>query len=132
MNIDIANFVTVILIAAFISVMFILITAILSLRQQTRELSKVNIQRSELAMKRRESEDFQDELQQLTDRLKRISSMDNLFFNSMISLTAQLNPEEIVKQVTELLFGFLNAQQLAVFLVDDRGRRLSVKGMIPF
>lgn len=58
--------------------------------------------------------------------LKRINSMNNLLFSSMIRLTARLNPEEIANEATDLLANYLEANELAVFLYDEKGKRLNI------
>lgn len=52
--------------------------------------------------------------------------MDNLFFASMIRLTSRLHAADIAKEITGLLMNYLDAEQVAVFLADDRGERLRI------
>ena len=62
----------------------------------------------------------------LKAELKRINSMNNLFFASMIRLTARLNPEEIANETAGLLSNYLETNELAVFLYDEKGKRLNI------
>jgi diguanylate cyclase (GGDEF)-like protein len=62
----------------------------------------------------------------LREKLKKINSMDNLFFASMIRLTSRLNNRDIAKEITGLLTNYLDADKIAVFLSDDRGERLKI------
>ncbi|UCD20417.1 MAG: sensor domain-containing diguanylate cyclase [candidate division WOR-3 bacterium] len=62
----------------------------------------------------------------LKAELKRINSLNNLFFASMIRLTARLNPEEIANETAGLLSNYLESNELAVFLYDEKGKRLNI------
>lgn len=62
----------------------------------------------------------------LKAELKRINSMNNLFFASMIRLTARLNPEQIANETLGLLANYLEIEELAVFLYDEKGKRLNI------
>ena len=62
----------------------------------------------------------------LKAELKRLNSMNNLFFASMIRLTARLNPEQIANETTGLLVNYLEVNELAVFLHDEKGKRLNI------
>jgi diguanylate cyclase (GGDEF)-like protein len=52
--------------------------------------------------------------------------MNNLFFASMIRLTARLNPEQIATETAGLLSNYLEINELAVFLYDEKGKRLNI------
>jgi diguanylate cyclase (GGDEF)-like protein len=62
----------------------------------------------------------------LKAELKRFNSLNNLFFASMIRLTARLNPEEIANETLGLLSNYLEADELAVFLHNEKGKRLTI------
>jgi diguanylate cyclase (GGDEF)-like protein len=52
--------------------------------------------------------------------------MNNLFFASMIRLTARLNPEQIANETAGLLVNYLEVNELAVFFYDEKGKRLNI------
>ncbi|MBE0433260.1 sensor domain-containing diguanylate cyclase [candidate division WOR-3 bacterium] len=62
----------------------------------------------------------------LNSELKRLISMNNLFFASMIRLTARMNPEEIANATVDLLANQLETDELAVFLYDNAKKHLSL------
>jgi diguanylate cyclase (GGDEF)-like protein len=62
----------------------------------------------------------------LKAELKRLNSLNNLFFASMIRLTARLNPEQITTETAGLLVNYLETNELAVFLYDEKGKRLNI------
>jgi len=62
----------------------------------------------------------------LQKELKYIDSMDNLFFASMIRLTSRLHAADVGKEITGLLMNYLDADQVAVFLSDERNERLRI------
>jgi len=62
----------------------------------------------------------------LKAELKRLNSMNNLFFASMIRLTARLNPEQIANETAGLLLNYLEINELGVFLYDEKGKRLNI------
>jgi len=97
----------------------IILTAIMSSRNKAKMLHQLDIAQD--GLKRHQKDNIH-----LKAELKRITSMDNLFFSRMIRLTSRLNPEEIGKEVTDLLASYLSADEIAVFLSDERGRKLSI------
>ena len=52
----------------------------------------------------------------LKAELKRMNSMNNLFFASMIRLTARLNPEQIATETAGLLSNYLEIYSLGTHL----------------
>ena len=62
----------------------------------------------------------------LKAELKRLNSLNNLFFASMIRLTARLNPEQIATETAGLLVNYLETNELAVFFYDEKGKRLNI------
>jgi diguanylate cyclase (GGDEF)-like protein len=62
----------------------------------------------------------------LKAELKRLYSLNNLFFASMIRLTARLNPEQIANETAGLLANYLEVSELAVFLYYEQGKRLNI------
>ncbi|MDH4211623.1 MAG: sensor domain-containing diguanylate cyclase [candidate division WOR-3 bacterium] len=104
------------------SLMIILIFVTVFTRRERAEPRKVvrsDILADELERHKRENYHLKAEL-------KRINSMNNLFFASMIRLTARLNPEEIANETLGLLSNYLEADELAVFLYNEKGKRLNI------
>ncbi len=62
----------------------------------------------------------------LKNDLKRINSVDNLFYASVIRLTSKLNPSDIAQEISGLLQNAIDAHEVAVFLADERGTRLNI------
>jgi len=96
-----------------------ILTAVLSSRDKAKMSHQLNITQDGLERHRKDNIHLKAEL-------KRINSLDNLFFSRMIRLTSRLNPEEISKEVTDLLVSYLSVDEIAVFLSDERGRKLSI------
>jgi diguanylate cyclase (GGDEF)-like protein len=88
-------------------------------RAEPRKAVRSDILADELERHKRENYHLKAEL-------KRINSMNNLFFASMIRLTARLNPEEIANETLGLLSNYLEADELAVFLYNEKGKRLNI------
>ncbi len=104
------------------SLMIILIFVTIFTRRERAEPRKAvrsDILADELERHKRENYHLKAEL-------KRINSMNNLFFASMIRLTARLNPEEIATETLGLLSNYLEADELAVFLYNEKGKRLNI------
>ncbi len=97
----------------------IIITAMLTSRSKAKISHQLDVVKDELGRQKNENIHLKTEL-------KRINSMDNFFFSSMIRLTSRLNPEEIAKEVSDLLVNYLSADEIVVFLSDGRGRRLNI------
>ena len=118
MNIDIGFFIQVIIGIAVLIGLIILITFLVGSRKKgglsNREMLKERLEQ-QLAENNR-----------LQKELKRINSMDNLFFNSMINLTQRLDPIFVARDITGLLMNYLDAEKVAVFLADDRNERLRI------
>lgn len=62
----------------------------------------------------------------LNNDLKRLTSLNNLFFASMIRLTARMHPEEIANATVDLLANQLETDELAVFLYDESKKYLGL------
>src|SRR4030042_1298339 len=62
----------------------------------------------------------------LKNDLKRINSVDNLFFASIIRLASKLNPSDIGREISGLMQNSIDADEVAIFLADERGTRLSI------
>jgi diguanylate cyclase (GGDEF)-like protein len=75
---------------------------------------------------------YRQENARLNVALRRMTSMNNLFFASMIRLTARMNPEEIANATVELLTNQLETDELAVFLYDERSKHLTVSAQCGF
>lgn len=116
---DAATFISIILGLIVLTIVIVLIATLTRVRKKTRVLNQIDILTDELARQRKEN------LSRLNE-IKRMSSMDNLLFASLIRLTSRLNPSEIAKEVTGLLTNYLDPEEVAVFLADDRGMRLRV------
>lgn len=104
------------------SLMVILIFVTIFTRREgkvAKKVGRVDILADELDRHKRENYHLKAEL-------KRINSMNNLFFASMIRLTARLNPEQIVNETAGLISNYLEANELAVFLYNEKGKRLNI------
>ncbi|UCG29284.1 MAG: sensor domain-containing diguanylate cyclase [candidate division WOR-3 bacterium] len=104
------------------SLMIILIFVTIFTRRDrpgSRKMVRSDILADELERHKRENYHVKAEL-------KRINSMNNLFFASMIRLTARLNPEEIANETIGLLSNYLETNELAVFLYNEKGKRLNI------
>ncbi len=97
----------------------VVLTAVLSSRDKAKMSHQLHIAQDGL-------ERHQKDNIHLKAELKRINSLDNLFFSRMIRLTSRLNPEEICKEVTDLLVSYLSVNEIALFLSDERGRKVSI------
>ncbi|MGB3479643.1 MAG: diguanylate cyclase [bacterium] len=112
-------FVQLIFAVFFLGVLIILIVALSRTKKKTRVLNSVEILADELDRHKKENLHLREEL-------KRIASVDNLFFASMIRLTSNLKPEKIAKEIKDLLINCLDPNGTAVFLADQRNKRLTV------
>ncbi len=102
-----------------LGVLIILIVALSKTKKKTRVLNSVEILADELDRHKKEN-------LRLREELRRIASVDNLFFASMIRLTSRLDPEDIAKEIKDLLINCLDPNGTAVFLADQRNKRLTV------
>jgi diguanylate cyclase (GGDEF)-like protein len=87
--------------------------------KEPKKIGQMDILADELERHKRENYHLKAEL-------KRLYSMNNLFFSSMIRLTARLNPEQIANETAGLLVNYLEVNELAVFLYDEKGKRLNI------
>jgi diguanylate cyclase (GGDEF)-like protein len=62
----------------------------------------------------------------LRSEFKRVSSQDNLFFASMLRVASKQDPVEIAKETTTLVAHFLNAPEVAFFMLDEKGKRMNI------
>ncbi len=62
----------------------------------------------------------------LKNDLRRINSVDNLFFASIIRLASKLNPSDIARETSVLMQNSIDADEVAIFLADERGTRLTI------
>jgi diguanylate cyclase (GGDEF)-like protein len=62
----------------------------------------------------------------LRSEFKRVSSQDNLFFASMLRVASKQDPVEIARETTTLVAHFLNAPEVAFFMLDEKGKRLNI------
>ncbi len=112
-------FVEIILGVIFMTIVIILISVLFGSKRKTKVLSQIDIITDELDRQKKENIHLKAEL-------RRINSLDNLFFASMIRLTSTLNPVEIASETKGLLANYLGSEKLAVFLYDDKGKRLNI------
>lgn len=117
-NIDIGVFIQVIIGIAVLIGLIVLITTLTGARKKG-GLSNKEMLEERLKQQLAENSRLQKEL-------KYIDSMDNLFFASMIRLTSRLHAADVAKEITGLLMNYLDAEQVAVFLADERGERLRI------
>ena len=113
---------TFILFIGIASLMVILIFVTIFTRRgkgEPKKKGQIDIITDELDRHKRENYHLKAEL-------KRLNSMNNLFFASMIRLTARLNPEQIANETAGLLVNYLEVNELAVFLYDEKGKRLNI------
>jgi len=104
---------------ALIVVIIIAISKSASANEKSSFLNQIGILTDELDRQKRENIALRTEL-------KRIGSQDNLFYASMIRLASRFDPVEIAKETTGLLVNYLNAPEVAVFLLDEKGKRLNI------
>lgn len=116
---DIAIFIQIILGLIFVTIVVILITTISGIKKKTEGLYKPDVLTDELDRQKKVNI-------QLEDELKKINSVDNIFFASMIRLTSRLKSEEIAKEIAGLLENCLNPKEIAVFLSDEGEKRLNI------
>ncbi|HEC78167.1 MAG TPA: sensor domain-containing diguanylate cyclase [candidate division WOR-3 bacterium] len=116
---DTGTFINILLGAIIVTIAIILIATLSKSKKKSKVLNHVDILADELDRHKKENLHLQAEL-------KRINSMDNLFFASMIRLTSRLNPSDIAKEITGLLMHSLDAEEVAVFLADPEERRLTI------
>lgn len=113
------NFILVLIGAVLLVSIIFMITLFTGSRKKTRVINRIDIITDELDRQKKENVRLQEEL-------KRILSLDNLFFSSIINLTSRPSPKDIAEEIKELLVNCLNADKVAVFLADSRGLRLTV------
>lgn len=118
MNIDIGIFIQVIIAIAILIGIIVVMTTIVGSRK------KGGLRNREMLEERLRQQ--LTENNRMQQELKKINSMDNLFFNSMINLTQRLDPAFVARDITGLLMNYLDAEQVAVFLADERGERLRI------
>jgi diguanylate cyclase (GGDEF)-like protein len=117
-NIDIGFFIELIIGIAILIGLVVLITTVAGTKKKS-GISNRQMLEERLKQQLNENNRMQQEL-------KQINSIDNLFFNSMINLTQRLDPAFIARDITGLLMNYLDAEQVAVFLADERGERLRI------
>jgi diguanylate cyclase (GGDEF)-like protein len=117
-NIDIGVFIQVIIGIAVIIGLIVLISSLAGSRK------KGGMSNKELFEERLKQQLAENN--RLQKQLKHIDSMDNLFFASMIRLTSRLHAADVAKEITGLLMNYLDAEQVAVFLADERSERLRI------
>jgi len=116
---DISIFIQIILGLVVVGIVIVLISSISGLKKKTNEINQADILADELDRQKKENLHLKDEL-------KKINSVDNIFFASMIRLTSRLKSEEIAKEMAGLLLNCLDAKEIAVFLSDEGGKRLNI------
>ena len=104
----------------FVSLVIVLIVALSKTRKKTKALNSVEILTDELDRHKKEG-------LRLRDELKRIDSVDNMFFSSVIRLTSMRNPDEIAREIRDLVVNCLDPKGVAVFLADQRNKRISIR-----
>ena len=104
----------------FIIVVIILIVALSKTRKKTKTLNSVEILTDELDRHKKEGI-------RLREELKRIDSVDNMFFSSVIRLTSLRSPDEIAREIKDLVVNSLDPTGVAVFLADQRNKRISIR-----
>ncbi|HEX7320993.1 MAG TPA: sensor domain-containing diguanylate cyclase [bacterium] len=111
----------IILIGAFALVIAIIvaISKSASASSKTSFLNQIGILTDELDRQKRENIAIRSEI-------KRINSQDNLFFASMIRVASKQDPVEIARETTALVANFLNAPEVAIFMRDEKGKRLNI------
>lgn len=116
---DISIFIQIILGLVVVGIVIVLISSISGLKKKTNEINQADILADELDRQKKENLHLKDEL-------KKINSVDNIFFASMIRLASRLKSEEIAKEMAGLLLNCLDAKEIAVFLSDEGGKRLNI------
>lgn len=99
----------------------IIIIVIVALRTQKKSeiLSQIVILTDELERQKQENISMRNELRNIT-------SQDNLLFSSIIRLTSRLDPLEIATEITGFLNNYLNSDQVALFFLDEKEKRLNL------
>jgi diguanylate cyclase (GGDEF)-like protein len=114
------SLITIVIIAVGSIIATIIIINVLTISTTRKKtVSQVEILADELDRQRRDNVHFRQEL-------KRITSMDNIFFASVIRLTSRLKIEDIAKEITGLVTSFLDAREVAVLLADVGEKRLTI------
>jgi len=112
-------------IAGIAAITIILITLVIAISKTTssREkgaiLNQIGILADELDRQKKENLSLRNDM-------RRIESLDNLFFASLIRLTSRLDPIEIARETSGLLANCLDAHEVAVFLYDEKSKRLNI------
>jgi diguanylate cyclase (GGDEF)-like protein len=104
----------------FITLIIILILALTRTTKKTKALNSVEILTDELDRHKKER-------MRLNEELKRINSMDNIFFSSMIRLTSRRKADDIASEIMSLLVDCLDPKGLAIFLADQSNKRISIR-----
>ncbi len=104
----------------FVSLIIILVVALTKTKKKTKTLNSVEILADELDRHKKEGI-------RLREQLKRIVSMDNMFFSSMIRLTSMRDPDAIARELKDLVVNCLDPKGVAVFLADQRNKRISIR-----
>jgi diguanylate cyclase (GGDEF)-like protein len=109
------------LITVIIFIFLITTFAVSKVKSGTINQMKIHLATLEDELRRQREDNFH-----LRNDLKRINKLDLLFSSSMIRLTEILNPVEIAKTTKDFLKEYLNADEIAVFLWDEHGKRLNI------
>jgi diguanylate cyclase (GGDEF)-like protein len=113
-------FVQLIFAVFFVSLIIILVVALTKTKKKTKTLNSVDILADELDRHKKERI-------RLREELKRIDSMDHMFFSSMIRLTSMRKPDDIAREIKDLVVNCLDPRGIAVFLADQRNKRISIR-----
>ncbi len=113
------TYITIVLGVIIATLVLFLLIALMGFRKTRGRLKQTDILNDELERHKKENT-------RLRAELKRLNSMTNLFFASMIRLTARLNPIEIANETRGLLVNYLDAKKIAIFIYDEKGKRLNI------
>uniref|UniRef100_A0A7C4TCP0 GGDEF domain-containing protein n=1 Tax=candidate division WOR-3 bacterium TaxID=2052148 RepID=A0A7C4TCP0_UNCW3 len=112
-------FLLTILSIILVGLIVIIIVINSSKRKKASILTQIEILTDELDRQKKENISLRNELRMIT-------SLDNLFFSSIIRLTSRTEPAEIAREAVGLLLNYLNATQVAFFFLDEREKRLNI------
>ncbi len=113
------SYILIIALLVFLTLIVIIIHTTRLSKKKSEVLSQIEILTDELDRQKQENISLRNELRTLTAK-------DNLFFSSIIRLTSRIEPVEIAREAVGLLTNYLNAEQVAVFFLDEREKRLNI------
>jgi diguanylate cyclase (GGDEF)-like protein len=116
---DIGVYVVLLLSLILVLILIVLFFTLISTKKKGKAANQFDILADELERHKKENIYIKNDL-------KRINSVDNLFFASIIRLASKLNPSDIAREISGLLQNSIDAQVVVILLADERATRLTV------